>query len=135
MNDPRTAHIRLILMAFALALTLAACRDEGRSQLENELGERYGMVIVGASDSLANDLVVMFPSSPFADRTDAERRGTARKVADYVRDHYPGYKGIDKVTVAFLTPKETVAETLKHVGASYTFTRAQLGPPPPSQAP
>jgi len=114
-----------------LLLALPACRDEGRGQLENELNARYGMVIVGASDSLANDLVVMFPSSPFADRTDAERRGTARKVAEYVRDHYPNYKGIDKVTVAFLTKKETVDDTLKHVAASYTFTRAELGSPQP----
>lgn len=113
----------------ALVLALPACRDEGRSQLEYELSERYGMVIVGASDSLANDMVVMFPSSPFADRTDAERRGTARKVAEYVRDHYPAYKGIDKVTVAFLTKKETVVDTLKHVAASYTFTRAELDSP------
>ena len=120
---------RVSLGLFALVLTLAACRDEGRSQLEHELGERYGMVIVGASDSLANDMVVMFPSSPFADRVDAERRGTARKVAEYVRDHYPA-KGIDKVTVAFLTKKEMSADTLlKHVAASYTFTRAELGSP------
>ena len=126
MNELRTGRRRLRLGLVALAFAVAACRDEGRSQLEHELSERYGMVIVGASDSLANDMVVMFPSSPFADRPDAERRGTARKVAEYERDHDPAYKGIDKVTVAFLTKKETVVDTLKHVAASYTFTRAEL---------
>ena len=130
MNELRTGRRRLRLGLVALAFAVAACRDEGRSQLEHELSERYGLVIVGASDSLANDMVVMFPSSPFADRTDAERRGTARKVAEYVRDHYPAYKGIDKVTVAFLTKKEMAADTLlKHVAASYTFTRVELGSP------
>jgi len=124
---------RLLRPALALLVLLAlpACRDEGRQQLSNELSERYGTAIVGARDSLANALVVAFPSSPFADRVDAERRGTARKVAEYVRDHYPAYKGIDKVTVEFLTKKEMVADTLRHIGASYTFTRAELGPPRP----
>lgn len=128
------AHrVPLGLLALALSLTLAACGDEGR--LSNELSERYGTAIVGSQDSLANHLVVTFLSSPFADRSDAERRGTARKVAEYVRDHYPRYKGIDKLTVEFLTKKEAVVDTLKHVGASYTFTRADLGPPQTSPAP
>lgn len=119
------------VLASLVVLALPACRDEGRMQLSNELSERYGTAIVGARDSLANALVVVFPSSPFAERADAERRGTARKVAEYVRDHYLGYKGIDKVTVEFLTTKEMLADTLKHIPARYTFTRADLGPPRP----
>lgn len=124
---------RLLRPALALLVVLAlpACRDEGRQQLSNELSERYGTAIVGARDSLANALVVVFPSSPFADRTDAERRGTARKVAEYVRDHYLAYKGIDKVTVEFLTNKETVGEKPQDIAARYTFTRGELGPPRP----
>ena len=47
-----------------------------------------------------------------------------------MRDHYPRYKTVNKVTVQFLTNKETVADTLKHAPASYTFTRAELSTGP-----
>lgn len=61
-------------------------------------------------------------------------RGTARLRAaghaEYVRDHYLAYKTLDKVTVEFLTKKETEAGW-KHAAARYAFTRAELGEPAP----
>jgi hypothetical protein len=77
----------------------------------------------------------MFPGTAFAERADGERRRTARKVGEYVRDHYPRYKALDKVIVELVSKKEMAADTLKHVAASYTFTRAELGPPPAAAAP
>ena len=77
MNDLRTGPRRLRAGALLLALALAACRDEGR--LSNELSDRYGTAIVGVPDSVSGNMVVTFLSSPFADRPDAEPRGTARR--------------------------------------------------------
>jgi hypothetical protein len=123
----RRLHLPVLALLLASA---AACRDGG---LESALSERYGPAIVDFAPASSRDLRVTFLDSPFAERVDAERRKTARKVAEYVRDHYLGYKGLDKVTVLFATRKETLA--MKHIAASYTFTRAELGSPPPSAAP
>jgi len=120
---------RLWLPVLALALVVPACKDTG--QLDHDLSRDYGPVDIHHPTSDQSVLRVTFLSSPFAERGDAERRVTARKVAEYVRDHYPPYKSLSKVMVGFQTKKETAADTLYQVtaAASYTFTRAELGPP------
>jgi hypothetical protein len=74
---------------------------------------------------------VTFLGPPFAELGAAERRVTARKVAEVVRDHYPRYKALGRVVVDFPTKKELAADTLGHIAASDTFTRVELGPPCP----
>jgi hypothetical protein len=122
---------RLWLPALALALVVPACMDTRK--LDDELTRDYGPVDIHHPTSDQRVLRVTFLSSPFAGRGDAERRVTARKVAEYVRDHDPRYKSLNKVMVGFQTKKETAADTLYQAtaAASYTFTRAELGPPAP----
>ena len=119
------------LLVLALALVVPACMDT--RQLDDELTRDYGPVYIHHPTADQRTLRVTFPSSPFAGRGDAERRTTARKVAERVRDHYPRYKALDKVIVGFQSKKETAADTLYQdvAAASYTFTRAELGPPAP----
>ena len=119
----------LWLPVLALALAVPACMDT--RQLDDDLTRDYGPVDIHCATSDQRVLRVTFLSSPFADRGDAERRMTARKVAEYVRDHYPRYKSLNKVMVGFQTKKETAADTLYQARAavSYSFTRAELGPP------
>jgi hypothetical protein len=127
----RSLRRRLWLPVLALALVVPACMDT--RQLDDDLTRDYGPVDINYPTSDQRVLRVTFLSSPFAERGDAERRVTARKVAEYVRDHYPRYKALDKVRVGFQTKKETAADTLYQAtaAASYTFTRAELGPPGP----
>jgi hypothetical protein len=125
---------RFCLPVLALVLALGACKGE-EHRLERGLSEVYGEAFVSFPTTDSTTLLVMFPGTAFAGRADAERRGTARKVGEYVRDHYPRYKVLNKVIVEFVSKKEMAADTLKHVAARYTFTRAELGPPPPSAAP
>ena len=117
---------RLLYLVLALFSTvlLGACIDDGG--LAAALSKDYGRARVRYGTGDQSALVVTFPTSPFAERADAERRRTALKVAEYVRDHYPRYKGLDKVVVEFMTKKEVAADTLQHVAATYTFTRAEL---------
>lgn len=117
---------RLCLPVLVLALALAACGDEGR--LADALGKDYGPAVVTFASTDSTHLQVVFFDSPFAERSDADRQGTARKIAEYVRDHYPRYKALDKVTVEFMTKKESEGGG-KHVAARHTFARAELGPP------
>ena len=113
-----------------LALVVPACRKEDGGFSE-ALNNTYGPAFVGSTTADATALEVTFLEPAFAQRADAERRATARKVAEYVRDHYPRYKMLDKVIIAFPTKKELAAEKLPHVAGTYTFTRAELGPPAP----
>jgi hypothetical protein len=102
-------------------------------QLDDDLTRDYGPVEIHYPTSDQSVLRVTFLSSPFAERGDAERRVTARKVAEYVRDHYPQYKSLNKVMVGFQTKKETAADSLYQAtaAASYTFTCAELDSPGP----
>jgi hypothetical protein len=121
---------RLRLPLLALLLALGACmREEPR--LERELGKVYGEAFVGFATSDSTTMVVTFLGSPFAERADADRRVTARKIGGFVRDHYSRYKTLDKIVVEFVSKKEIAADTLKHVAARYAFSRAELGRPQP----
>jgi len=118
------------LPLLVLALVVPACRkDDGG--FTDGLNDIYGPAFVGSPTVDATALEVTFLESPFAEQADAERRVEARKVAEYVRDHYPRYKTLDKVIIAFPTKKELAAGKLSHIAAQYTFTRAELGPPAP----
>lgn len=116
---------RLPVRFFLLTLVLAGCSDAD-ARLEQELTPIYGSVIVTEE---AHDLSVSFLNSPFAGRPDADRRKTARKVAEHVRDHDPRFKTMDKVIVGFMTRKETETSAFRRIVASYTFTRAELEGP------
>jgi hypothetical protein len=122
---------RLCLPVLALVLALSACRGE-EHRLKRELSEVYGDAVVSFTTRDSTTMVVTVFASPFADRPDADRRVSARKIGGFVRDHYARYKALDKVVVELVSKKD---KTLKHVAASYTFTRAELGPPPAVAAP
>ena len=116
----------LLLPLICLGISLAGCGDNGR--IADELSKSYGFANVYYESADSTHLWVSFPNSAFADRADSARVGTARKVAEYVRDHHPRYKALDKVTVEFQSRKEYEAGG-KHVAARYPFTRAALGEP------
>jgi hypothetical protein len=122
---------RFRLPVLALVLALSACVGE-EHRLERELSEVYGDAVVGFTTLDSTTMVVTVFAPPFADRPDADRRVTARKIGGFVRDHYARYKALVKVVVELVLKKD---KTLKHVAASYTFTRAELGPPPAATAP
>lgn len=115
------------LATVAAALLVAACRGE---PIRHELSKVYGETYVEYESEDSTHLLVAFPNSPFAERPDTTRAATARKVAEYVRDHFPRYKKLDKVTVEFLTRKET-ERLWRNIAARYTFTHAELGEPRP----
>lgn len=117
---PRPAnHISRILLAFTgLAITVG-CDDVSRG-----LSRDYGQCFIGGRG--ARHLEVTCLSSPFAERPEAERASTARKVAEYVRDHDPKYKAAEDVTVRLLSKKESAKGDAKHARATYTFRAAEL---------
>lgn len=118
----RTPSFRII-PAVVLLLVVAACNTKVSIGLGTD---QYGDCLVG--EQAEGRMMVMCLSSPFAERPDAERKITARKVAEYVRDHEEKYKGARDVTVSFLGKKDVTDADLKRTPA-YTFTHAELGKP------
>jgi hypothetical protein len=111
------------LLALASIAVAAGCDDVFRG-----LSRDYGQCITGGEE---RHLSVTCLNSPFAERPAAERANTARKVAEYVRDHDPKYKAAEDVTVRFLSKKESAKGDAKHARATYTFRAAELGTPAP----
>jgi len=122
---------RLRRPLLALLLVLGACMGKDEQALTQELSKVHGPAFVTRDTSGVPTLRVTFLASPFAERGDAERQPTARKVAGFVRDHYPRYKAFDRVVVEFPTKKELAADSLGHIAASDTFTRTELDAPTP----
>jgi hypothetical protein len=111
-------------LAGGAALLLAACGDD--AGVSEALSRDY--CDCSTSSAEPAHLTVTCRNSPFAARPDAERAKTARKIAEYVRDHHPKYKGVEDVTVAVLDKKEPEPVLdVRNLGSTYTFTAAELG--------
>src|SRR5215213_4521962 len=119
------SRLLLWLTLLALVLVVPACMDT--RALRDELSAEYGRAYVGFTTQERDAMEVIFLASPFVERSDAERRTTARKVAEHVRDHYERYKTLNKVIVQFTPRKEITPDmSMDDAAARYTFTRAEL---------
>jgi hypothetical protein len=81
-------------------------------------------------------LAIVVEDSPLGRQEEPKRRATARKLAEFVRDHYAKYGVLQDVSVVFATSDPSLATGYRE-DAVYTFTPAELGQPdgtaPPSQ--
>ena len=73
-------------------------------------------------------LTVVFSNSPVADSSDAAQSAFARRVAEYVRDHYPHYDQLQSIQVGFASMKG-VGITFTSTRIPYQFTPSELGMP------
>jgi hypothetical protein len=105
-------------------VVLAACNTKVSFGLGTD---QFGDCLVG--EQAARRMMVICQNPQIAGRADAERKTTARKVAEYVRDHDDKYKGLDDVTVMFLGKKEVSDKEIESRVPRYTFTTAELGKP------
>ncbi|HET7234711.1 MAG TPA: hypothetical protein VFJ16_32155 [Longimicrobium sp.] len=111
---------RNVLFPAVALLALSGCND---GRVGQELSKNYGDCLTLLQDS-ARSIDVICGNSPFAERPDTERAHTARKIAEFVRDHHPEYKGRQRVVVEF-RGKKGDSKAAPH----YDFGTAKLGPP------
>jgi hypothetical protein len=119
-------------LPFALAAVLAAgCKEsqedaDFRRQLAAELRAPEVRLLTenGAT------LVVTLVNPPPDVGADDARRQTCRRVAEFVRDHYRGYRYLQRVRVAFATRREgsSVTTTVSPFGCTIDATRLGRGP-------
>lgn len=84
--------------------------------------------------NLVNDevLIVTFRDTPFNGGTPEERSRTARRAAEYVRDHYPSYDALEEVRVVYASHRQVGLVQVRQSDAPLRFTRSELGPASPA---
>ena len=123
-----------VLLA-AVLVALAACRairGMGRTMsdllhLQSELAAAFNdpNISVNATNSV---LTIVFVNSSLQSDSTAKRVELARRVAEYVRDHYAEYPELTRVSVGFQSRVEVGGFTAQQTSVPYTFTTEQLGP-------
>ena len=116
-----------LLVATTLALGCADLRDI--MTLQQGLAREFNQSAIGVNVNNSVSLTVTFSNSPAADLPDAERAAFARRVAEYVRDHYPHYSALQTINVGFASVTKTGPVTYTNSSVPYRFTPSDLGQP------
>lgn len=115
-----------------LALSLAGCHFFAQLfALEKGMGARYHATPTSInvnSGTQGTVMTVLFGDSAHVNLPDSDRAVFARDVAEYVRDHYPGYPTLTSVTVGFASTQDYGVVHVTRNQAPYSFTRDELGP-------
>jgi hypothetical protein len=111
----------------ALLAATAACGDlkdlmSLAGDLKAEFGESPNLNVTNHAH-----LTVTFRNSRYADLPEGERAAFAQRVAEFVRDRYPGYDRLETVRVGFLSQRRAGIVTLSQSETPYTFRTADLG--------
>jgi hypothetical protein len=118
----RLHRLAIPLVALVAALSITACGDLGDMlRLSAGLRKDFGQAKVGISNG--SHLTVTLQRAP------ADEEQTARRAAEYVRDHYRKYGRLDDVSVVFETHRQNGPVGYTRGNGGYTFTRAELGAP------
>jgi hypothetical protein len=117
---------RLVLSALALVLALGGCGQiQDALELQQGLAEEFGTEDVTIDFTRAGELTVQFTNWP-AERPGADEQArTARRVGEYVRDHYPRFDSLSAVLVSFGWEQAGVTTTEE----PFRFTRDELRRP------
>jgi hypothetical protein len=123
MNAPR-AWLGIVVLAGVIG-----CADlKDLLSLQQGLAHEFDTSAINVNLSNSAYLTVVFSNSPVSNRSEPERAEFARRVAEYVRDHYPRYDQLQSIQVGFASVKG-VGITFTSTQIPYRFTPAELGPP------
>ena len=111
-------------------LSLAACADfKDLIALQRGLMAEFPAAAINVN--LTNDhLTVLLQDSTTSNLPATERAPFARRVAEFVRDHYAGYDKLADVSIGFSRTKRLGPLTSTRTETPYSFSHAELGPAP-----
>jgi hypothetical protein len=118
---------RTALVLPLLVLTVSCGELGGLIAFGNEFRSHFQLNAVDVKRSDA-ELALTVGDERFRSMPDAERAAAARRMAEYVRDHYEGYSRVDAVTLRFAHTRRVAIATTTTTRI-HRFTRADLGPP------
>lgn len=128
----RTTFRRLLLV-FASALVASACGDAGEVLvLARDIKREFAAsdASVNLQDGRSVEVTVWRDAPPAtAGAVAPESDALARRVAEYVRDHYAGYDRLAEVRVELKSRRGAAVNSYAVSDGIYVFTRRELGPP------
>ena len=116
----RVALVLLSLLGCAELGALVALQ-QGMAREFHEYGISINISNASLTVSLANSAADSLP--------EVEKAAYARRVAEYVRDHFPKYSSLASIDVRFASVAKTGPVTYSQSSAGFHFTPADLGPP------
>lgn len=122
----RLKGLQLLIVA-TLAAGCADLRDI--MSLQQGLAKEFNEAGINVNLNNGKYLTVTFSNSSATDLPDAERAAFARRVAEYVRDHYPHYSSLESIGIGFASVTKTGPVTFTNTTVPYRYTPQDLGPP------
>jgi len=114
------------LIAVALVLALSGCGQiQDTLALQRGLTEEFGTEDITINFTRDGALTVQFTNWPAETEGTDQQARTARRVGEYVRDHYPRFDSLSAVLVSFGWQQAGVTTT----GEPLRFTPAELRRP------
>ena len=116
------------VLRVALLLAAIGCADlKDIFSLQRGLSREFQTNAISINLNNSTDLTVSFTNAPVADSAETARAAFARRVGEFVRDHYPHYDRLQRITVAFSTSSSAGPVRFTRTEAPYRFTHADLG--------
>jgi hypothetical protein len=119
---------KVVLLAAGTA-GIACGRLSDILALQRTLVHQFHTDAISVNVNNGTVLTVLFTSSDAAMLAGPDKAAFARQVAEYVRDHYRDYAGLDRITVGFAQRRRAGPVTLGSTTESYSFTTMELGAP------
>ena len=125
-------HCSAGLLALA-ALAAAACGDlKEVFSLQRGLAHEFNTQAISVNMNTYNGnttITVLFQNSPVAQAPDSEQAALARRVGEYVRDHYSRYAQLQSIDVGFSSVKGGGFVRMTQTRVPFRFTPRDLGEP------
>jgi len=122
----RISRLAVPLFALIAVLLATGCRDiADLMRLSAGLNKDFGQTKVNLTNGTHLSVTLTNPSPAAV----SNEQQTARRVAEYVRDHYPKYGALEDVTVVLETHRQYGPVGYTRGTGSYTFARADLKSP------
>ncbi|HTS88088.1 MAG TPA: hypothetical protein VMG41_06305 [Gemmatimonadales bacterium] len=117
------------------AILIAACSNLKElqqsvvelQQLQASLTERFGGPGIVVNET-STTLIVTFVNSDLAKLPSDQRTAKAREVAEFVREHFPGYARLTSISIALQTRSSLGVASFSRTQTPYTYRTAELGP-------
>lgn len=120
---------RAALFAVVALTGALGCADlKDLLSLQRDLSRGFPGSAINVNVSNSAYLTIVFSNSPEAALPEPEQAAFARRVAEFVRDHYARYDQLQSIQVGFASVKG-VGVTFRSTRIPYRFTPSELGPP------
>src|ERR1041384_2199191 len=115
---------------YVVVVALVACADlKEMLSLQQGLAQEFQTQQISININNSVDMTILFSNSPVAQASDSEQAAFARRVGEFVRDHFSKYGGLEAIGVGFSSVRGTGAFHITNTRIPFRFTPQDLGPP------